>query len=100
MKDFKNKKLIPLTKEIVKKHLLGQHVVGIYPILTDNTSYFIAADFDGENWLADSKAFIAACTEVGLTVYLERSRSGNGGHVGFSFPNHTRVTRVGRSLLN
>ena len=53
MKDFENKKLIPLTKGIVNKHLIGQHVVGIYPILADNTSYFIAADFDGENWLKE-----------------------------------------------
>ncbi|MBI3458723.1 DEAD/DEAH box helicase family protein [Candidatus Azambacteria bacterium] len=85
MKDFENKKLIPLTKEIVKKHLLGQHVIGVYPILPANTSYFIAADFDGENWLADSKVYLAACTEVGLTGYLERSRSGNGGHVWIFF---------------
>ncbi|MDE2218359.1 MAG: DEAD/DEAH box helicase [Patescibacteria group bacterium] len=85
MKDFENKKLIPLTNEVVKKHLLGQHVVGIYPILPENTSHFIAADFDGENWLADSKAFITACTEVGLSTYLERSRSGNGGHVWIFF---------------
>ncbi len=85
MKDFENKKLIPLTKEIVKKHLLGQHVVGIYPILPENASYFIVADFDRENWLVDSKAFIAACTGVGLTAYLERSRSGNGGHVWIFF---------------
>ncbi len=54
MKDFENKKLIPLTKEVIKKHLLGQHIVGIYPILPENTSYFIAADFDAESWLADS----------------------------------------------
>jgi len=85
MKDFENKKLIPLTKEIVKKHLLGQHIVGVYPILSDNTSYFIAADFDGENWLADSNAFIKVCADVGLLAYLERSRSGNGGHVWILF---------------
>src|SRR3990167_8280115 len=85
MKDFENKKLIPLTKEIVKKHLLGQHVVGIYPILAENTSYFIAADFDGENWLADSNAFISACADVALSAYLEKSRSGNGGHVWIFF---------------
>ena len=49
MKDFENKKLIFLAKEVVRKHLLGSHVVGIYPILANNTSYFIATDFDGEN---------------------------------------------------
>ncbi|OGF21616.1 hypothetical protein A2316_00925 [Candidatus Falkowbacteria bacterium RIFOXYB2_FULL_38_15] len=85
IKDFKNKKLIPLTKEVVKKHLLGQHVIGIYPILPENTSHFIAADFDGENWLTDSKVFITACAEVGLLAYLERSQSGNGGHVWIFF---------------
>ena len=85
MKDFENKKLIPLTKEVVKKHLIDQYVVGIYPILSDNTSYFIAADFDGENWLKDSKSFLQVCEEVGLFAYLERSRSGNGGHVWIFF---------------
>ncbi|GEM_PF-2085889 len=58
MKDFKNKKLVPLTKEVVKKHLIGQHVVGLYPIFPNNASYFIAADFDGENWLKDSGSFL------------------------------------------
>ena len=85
MKDFENKKLTPLTKEIIKKHLIGQHVVGVYPILPDNTSYFIAADFDGENWLKDSRSFIRACEDVGLSAYLERSRSGNGGHAWIFF---------------
>ncbi|MBI5135299.1 DEAD/DEAH box helicase family protein [Candidatus Uhrbacteria bacterium] len=85
MKDFEYKKLIALTNDVVKKHPLGGHVIGMYPILSDNTSYFIVADFDGENWLADSKAFSVACAEVGLSAYLERSRSGNGGHVWMFF---------------
>src|SRR3972149_10404246 len=75
MKDFENKKLIPLTKEVVKKHLIDQYVVGIYPILSDNTSYFIAADFDGENWLKDSKSFLQVCEEVGLFACLVVSQS-------------------------
>ncbi|HLA69315.1 MAG TPA: DEAD/DEAH box helicase family protein, partial [Bacteroidota bacterium] len=74
-----------LTPEVIKKHLLGLQVVGIYPILADNTSYFLAADFDGEHWLKDATAFIDASTQVQLNAYLERSRSGNGGHVWIFF---------------
>lgn len=85
LKDFENKKLLPLTDEAIRKHLLGLQVVGIYPILPDNTSYFLAADFDGENWRTEVNAFIDASTEVGLSAYLERSRSGNGAHVWIFF---------------
>lgn len=85
MKDFDNKTLLPLAREVVKKHLLGQLVVGIYPILTENTSYFITADFDGETWNNDAKAFLRICKEECINAYLERSRSGNGGHVWIFF---------------
>jgi len=85
LKDFENKRLLPLTPEVIKKHLLGFHVVGIYPILTDNTTYFMAADFDGEHWLKEATAFMEASAQVQLNAYLERSRSGNGGHVWIFF---------------
>jgi superfamily II DNA or RNA helicase len=85
LKNFANKRLIPLTPDIVKKHLIGQLVVGIYPILSDNTSYFLAADFDGGSWEKDAKAFIDAAKISGLLAYCERSRSGKGGHVWIFF---------------
>ena len=85
MKDFENKKLLPLNEEIIKRHLFGQHVIGVYPILTDNTSYFIAADFDGETWNQDAKAFLGACEEADIGAYSERSRSGNDGHIWIFF---------------
>ena len=85
LKDFKNKRLLPLTNEVIKKHLIGSQVVGIYPVLPDNVSYFLAADFDGETWRNEATTFVEVCAQFGLTAYLERSRSGNGGHVWIFF---------------
>ena len=84
-RDFKNKKPVPLAPDVLKKHLLGQHTIGIYPILPDNTSYFIAADFDGADWKKECLDYFERCRGVGLYSYLERSRSGAGGHVWLFF---------------
>lgn len=85
MKDFENKKTIPLTEQIIRNHLSGFDTVGVYPILSDNTSHFLAADFDGENWFEDAKKYMDTCIDIGLSAHLERSRSGNGGHVWIFF---------------
>lgn len=85
MATFKNKKLAPLTDDIIYKHLTGQIAVGIYPTLDDNTSYFLAADFDGDGWLEDCKNYSNEMVALGLMPYTERSRSGNGGHVWIFF---------------
>ena len=45
---FQNKTLQPLTSDVLRKHLSGSLLAGGYPILEDGTSYFLAADFDGE----------------------------------------------------
>ena len=50
IKDFKNKTLIPFTHGVIEEHLTGNETIGIYPILPDNTSYFIVADFDETSW--------------------------------------------------
>lgn len=76
MADFPNKKPLMLTFEVAQSHLNGAQAIGIYPLLPDNTSYFIAADFDGENWIGESKDFIVACKEYYIPAYTERSRSG------------------------
>lgn len=81
LNDFENKTPIPLTDEIVREHLTGRAALGVYPILPDNTSYFLAADFDHGDWLADCQKYQQEMAALGLTAYIERSRSGNGGHV-------------------
>lgn len=83
--NFTNKKLRPLTEEEIIKHLKGEQRIGIYPLLIDNTSRLIAADFDGQNWEKDSRRFIRICQDYAIPAYLERSQSGNVGHVWIFF---------------
>jgi len=69
----------------LEQHLRGYKTYGIYPLLDSNDSFFIAADFDGENWQAEVAEFIKKCDRYRLPAYLERSRSGDGGHVWLFF---------------
>ncbi|WP_057457312.1 TOTE conflict system archaeo-eukaryotic primase domain-containing protein [Pseudomonas syringae] len=78
--DCGNRQLLPLTDEVVYRHLAGEVVVGIYPLLSDDTCYFLAVDFDEAEWRDDSKAFVQSCHELNIPVALEVSRSGRGAH--------------------
>jgi len=84
-KDWAKKEHAPLSDYFIEKHLLGQMVLGLYPLLSDNTSYFIAVDFDGDKWIEDAKRLLKTCKKHGLAVCVEISRSGNGGHVWYFF---------------
>lgn len=82
---FTEKSYLELTDEQIQKHLEGAHQIGIYPLLQDNKTWFLAADFDKANWLDEAIIFLNTCKEQGIPAYLERSRSGNGGHVWIFF---------------
>ena len=81
----KPKKYLPLTDQVIHDHLTGEKVIGCYPLLKDNTCWFLACDFDKEGWVLDSSAFLNVCKRFGVPAYLERSRSGRGGHVWIFF---------------
>lgn len=80
-KDFPDKSYQQLTDQQISKHLNGKQLIGIYPLLQNNTSWFIAADFDKKDWEKECLTFISICKEQNIPAYLERSRSGQGGHV-------------------
>lgn len=79
-KDCTQQNYIGLNEKYLEKHLRGSAVYGIYPLLDDNTSYFIAVDFDGKSWQKNIADFYRQCKKNKLPVYVERSRSGQGGH--------------------
>ena len=83
--DRQTRTLYALTDEVIRQHLTGKKTIGIYPLLVDETCWLLAADFDKKTWQEDSLAFLATCTARGIPAYLERSRSGNGGHVWIFF---------------
>ena len=83
--NYPDKSYLRLTDKEIGKHITGEQLIGLYPLLADNTSWFLVADFDKANWVAESKVFINTCRNKGVPAYLERSRSGNGGHVWIFF---------------
>jgi superfamily II DNA or RNA helicase len=76
---------LSMEDQVILSHLQGRHVVGVYPMLRDETCWFLAADFDGKAWREDAAAFAETCATVGLSPAVERSRSGNGAHCWFFF---------------
>jgi len=83
--DCPNQAFLPLNDQVVLDHLQGRHTIGIYPLLRDETCWFLAADFDKESWFDDVTAFVDTCRNIGVPTAVERSRSGNGAHVWFFF---------------
>lgn len=88
----------------IKQHLLGARenctdVIGIYPLLPDNTCRLLVFDFDNhekgadqqdnanpdESWRSEVDALRRICEDNGIDALTERSRSGRGAHVWIFF---------------
>ena len=101
--DCGNRQLLPLTDEVIFRHLAGDVVVGIYPLLPDDTCYFLAVDFDEAEWRDDARAFFQSCHELNVPVALEISRSGNGAHAWIFFDRNVSAfdaRRLGASIIS
>lgn len=79
-----------VSDEVIRNHLKGNDpndrsgrdfTMGVYPLLADESCWFLVADFDKSTWTEDAKTFLETCISYQVPAVLERSRSGNGGHV-------------------
>lgn len=86
-----HQRFLPFTDEVVRWHLSGKDphgnpfVAGVYPMLLDETCWFLAIDLDKEGWRQDATALKEACRHIGVPIAVERSRSGNGAHLWMFF---------------
>jgi superfamily II DNA or RNA helicase len=103
-----HRRFLPVTDDVMRWHLSGHDamgqpfVAGVYPLLLDETCYFLAVDFDKANWRVDANAFLDTCLRLQLSAALERSRSGRGGHVWLFFDDAIPAAlarRLGAHLL-
>lgn len=85
MANFTNKTSLPMTMEVIQKHLEGDDYLGLYPLRADGACHLIAVDFDKTTWKDDAIAFVATAKELGVSASLEISRSGNGAHIWIFF---------------
>ena len=98
-----NRLLLPLADQVIYDHLAGKHVVGVYPLLADDTCHFLAADFDEADWCDDAKAFAVSCHELGVPVAIEISRSGAGAHAWIFFSSAVSARdarRLGSAIIS
>jgi hypothetical protein len=107
-----NQAFIPVSDDIVRSHLQGRDsanpkrtdsfVAGVYPLMPDETCWFLVADFDKQAWRRDALAHLATCRERHVPAALERSRSGNGAHVWIFFAEPvpaSQARRLGAHLI-
>lgn len=91
-----NRSWAPLNQRALMAHLTGEKsdgsdVIGIYPLLPDDTCRFLVFDFDdheaspGTVWQEDVDALRQICSQNSVPCYMERSRSGSGAHVWLFF---------------
>jgi len=89
---------LPVSDAVIRKHLQGldaevkskrvvhrDFAVGVYPLLSNETCWFLVVDFDKESWKEDVAAFKDAGDRFNIPVAIELSRSGSGAHAWIFF---------------
>ncbi len=112
--DCPNRNFKQITDITIKQHLTGvsekknsqglrkPFVMGLYPMLKDETCHLLAIDFDKKEWEQDIRGFLESCKEYNVPAYPEKSRSGKGAHIWIFFEEPIKAYKArkfGSSLL-
>jgi len=82
--DCGHREFLPVTELVMRNHLQGidpqdragrDFTIGVYPMLPDETCWFLAADFDKTSWQQDVHAFLETCSSFNVPAAIERSQS-------------------------
>ena len=97
----------PISKDTIYKHMYGNYPIGIYPLLENDTCFFLSLDFDDKDSKKDIKsdvlAFASVCDKYEVPIAIERSRSGNGIHIWIFFDTNIKAItarKLGSLLLS
>ncbi|MBI3900675.1 MAG: restriction endonuclease subunit R, partial [Chlamydiia bacterium] len=89
--ECKHKRFLPLTEDVIRWHLSGhddtgkEFVLGIYPLLLDETCFFLVVNFDQPAWQDVIIDFRNTCHTLQIPIAVERSSSGKGARVWIFF---------------
>jgi superfamily II DNA or RNA helicase len=97
-----DRECLPYTGEVIARHLAGTIHAGLYPLMIGDVCRLLVCDFDGPGWVLDALAYYDAARAADIPAAVERSRSGDGGHVWVFFAGAVTAAcarRIGVHLL-
>ncbi|OGI34464.1 MAG: hypothetical protein A2259_00945 [Candidatus Moranbacteria bacterium RIFOXYA2_FULL_43_15] len=74
-KDCDHKEYAQFSDQYIEQHLIGNRIYGIYPMLENNNSYFLAADFDGKKMFRNVITKLNPYFLYGFTATPERKNN-------------------------
>ena len=101
-----HQRFTPVTDETVKRHLCGQddqgqeYVMGLYPMLRDETCYLVAVALEEANWPEHAKIFGEVCHDLNIPIAIERSRSGQSGRIWIFFSEPISATLAAQAWFS
>ena len=94
-----NQKFIGLDENTLRKHFKGEETLGLYPVDQEDKCYLIVMDFDKDNWQEEIITVVSVCKESDISCHVERSRSGDGGHIWYFFEEKMTASKARKFAL-